>query len=343
MKYSEAGVNVDKGNAFVDRLKSLTSTTMRKGIIGGIGGFAGLFEYDKKRYKRPVFVTSTDGVGTKLKIAFMMDVHDTVGIDLVAMNVNDVIVNGAEPLVFLDYISTSRLKLNVAENIIKGIVKGCKQANCTLIGGETAEMPGFYAKDEYDLAGFVVGVVDRNRLITGGTVKAGDVLIGVGSNGLHSNGYSLARYVLLEKKKIKFNAYIDELGSTLGEELLKPTKIYVKTVLSLADNNLIKAASHITGGGIIDNLPRVFPDNLMAVIRTDSWQIPPIFDMIKYLGNISDVEMLRTFNNGIGMILIVAEKNIDKVVNLLKRKHENAYLIGVMKPLLNGKDRVMFV
>ena len=343
MKYSDAGVSIDRGNAFVERIKPIARTTFKKGMISGIGGFAGLYEIDTKRYKHPVIVTSTDGVGTKLKIAFSMGIHDTVGIDLVAMNVNDVIVNGATPEVFLDYIATSKLRLDIATDIIKGIANGCKQSDCVLIGGETAELPGFYAEGEYDLAGFVIGVVERDRIIDGSKIKHGDVLIGIGSNGLHSNGYSLARYVLLEKKKMKLNDYVDELGCTLGEELLKPTIIYAKVIKKLVEKNLLRACAHITGGGIIENLPRVLPHQYMAVIKTGSWIRPTIFEMIKYLGNVDDMEMMRTFNNGIGMIVIVDKNAVKKALNIINAYNQTAYIIGEIKKTDKKGSRVEFI
>ncbi|MGC9026049.1 MAG: phosphoribosylformylglycinamidine cyclo-ligase [bacterium] len=343
MKYSDAGVNIDKGNAFVERIKPLARSTFKSGVISGIGGFAGLFELNTKRYKHPVIVTSTDGVGTKLKIAFMMNTHDTVGIDLVAMNVNDIIVNGAMPEVFLDYIATSKLNVDVATDIVRGIVKGCKQADCTLIGGETAELPGFYSENEYDLAGFVVGVVEKDRIIDGSTVKKGDVLIGISSSGLHSNGYSLARYVLLEKKKMKLNVHIDELGCTLGEELLKPTIIYVRVIKALIGQGLMKAAAHITGGGIVDNLPRVLPGTYTAVIETNSWFVPPVFRMIKSLGSIEESEMLRTFNNGIGMIVVVDKNRVEKAVNIIRTFKQKAYIIGEIRGSTKNGAKVEFI
>ncbi|MCL4558058.1 MAG: phosphoribosylformylglycinamidine cyclo-ligase [Deltaproteobacteria bacterium] len=331
MKYSDAGVSIDAGNAFVEMIKPAARSTMRKGVLAGIGGFAGLFEIDRKRHRRPVVVVSTDGVGTKLRIAFMMDVHDTVGIDLVAMNVNDVVVTGAEPVAFLDYIATSKLRLDTARDIIKGIVSGCRQAGCALLGGETAEMPGFYRADEYDLAGFVVGVVDKQKRLTGKDVQQGDVLIGVGSSGLHSNGYSLARHVLLEKKRMRLSAYIDEFKCTLGEELLKPTIIYVNTALALIGQGMVKAAAHITGGGITENLPRVFPDRYTAVIETGSWNIPPVFEMIRGLGGIDQTEMLRTFNNGIGMIVVAGKDRVGRVMDAIRAQRKKAYVIGEIR------------
>ncbi len=343
MKYSDAGVSIDKGNAFVERIKPVARTTFKKGTLSGIGGFAGLFEIDMKKYKHPVIVTSTDGVGTKLKVAFKMGIHNTVGIDLVAMNVNDIVVNGAEPEVFLDYIATSKIRIDIVTDIVKGIADGCKQADCVLIGGETAELPGFYADDEYDLAGFVTGIVEKDSIIDGSDIKQGDVLIGIGSSGLHSNGYSLARYVLLEKKKMKLDAYIDELGCTLGEELLKPTIIYVKMIKRLSQLKFIKAAAHITGGGIIDNLPRVFPKKYYAVIETNSWDSLTIFDMIKKLGNVDDMEMLRTFNNGIGMIIIVDKDRVEKSLNIIRSQRQRAYIIGEMRRSDTKKAKIEFL
>ncbi len=343
MKYSDAGVSIDTGNAFIEMIKPAAKSTLRKGVLAGIGGFAGLFEVDRRRYRRPVIVTSTDGVGTKLRIAFMADVHDTVGIDLVAMNVNDVVVTGAEPVAFLDYLATSQLRLDTAGAIIKGIVSGCRQAGCTLLGGETAELPGFYKAGEYDLAGFVVGVAEKGRLMNGADVRQGDVLIGIGSSGLHSNGYSLARHVLLEKRKMKLDAYIDELGCTLGEELLRPTIIYVKVVRALAGQGLIKAAAHITGGGITENLPRVFPKGYRAVIETGSWSIPPVFDLIRGLGRIEETEMLRTFNSGLGMIMVVDRNKVPRAMDTIKSMHHKAYVIGEIRRRAARGQAVEFI
>ena len=343
MKYSDAGVSIDKGNAFVERIKPLARSTFKKGVLSGIGGFAGLFEIDRRQFRHPVIVSSTDGVGTKLKIAFEMDIHDTVGIDLVAMNVNDIVVNGAQPAVFLDYIATSKIRLDIVTDIVKGIVNGCKQADCTLIGGETAELPGFYADDEYDLAGFVTGVVEKDRIIDGSAIRQGDVLIGIGSSGLHSNGYSLARYVLLEKKKMKLGAYIDELGCTLGEELLKPTIIYVRVIKELVRQKLIKAAAHITGGGITENLPRVFPKQFSAFIETDSWDRPVVFEMIKGLGNVDSMEMIRTFNNGLGMVLVVGKNSVQKALTTIRAQRQKAYIIGEMRRSGANRQGVEFI
>ncbi|NTW17478.1 MAG: phosphoribosylformylglycinamidine cyclo-ligase, partial [Syntrophaceae bacterium] len=278
--YKDAGVDIDNANIFVEKIKPLIKTTHRKEVMSHIGGFGGLFNLDAAKYTRPVLVSSTDGVGTKLIIAHMMDKHDTVGIDLVAMSVNDVVVQGAEPLFFLDYIATG--KLNVARNlkIIEGIVHGCREAGCALIGGETAEMPTFYKEDEYDLAGFCVGVVEADKIVDGSEIRVRDTIIGIASNGIHSNGFSLARKVLLEKEKLNINKRIDDLGHSIGEELLRPTKVYVKAILNLIKNFSIKGLVHITGGGFIDNIPRIIPDPCRAVIFKESWEIPPIFSLI---------------------------------------------------------------
>ncbi len=343
MRYSDAGVSIDRGNAFVEKIKPLAAATRTKGALSGIGGFAGLFEIDRKAYRHPVIVSSTDGVGTKLKIAFAMDRHDTVGIDLVAMNVNDIVVNGAQPLVFLDYIAASKLDLRTVTDVVKGIADGCRQARCTLIGGETAELPGFYADNEYDLAGFVTGVVEKDGIIDGSGVGPGDALVGIGSSGLHSNGYSLARYVLLEKRHIKLGAYIDELGCKLGEELLRPTVIYVRTIRALVKDGLVKAAAHITGGGIIDNLPRVLPKRYGAVIETGSWEPHPIFEMIRTLGRVDTMEMLRTFNNGIGMIAVVGKNRVDEAMRAIRRQKQKAFIIGDIRRTGKKGRRVEFV
>ena len=326
--YKDAGVDIDAGNQFVDMIKPLVKQTMRPEVLTDIGGFGGLFSLNSSKYKRPTLVSSTDGVGTKLKLAFMMDKHDTVGIDLVAMCVNDIIVQGAEPLFFLDYLATSKLKPVEAVEVIKGIAEGCKQANCALLGGETAEMPGMYTGGEYDLAGFTVGVVDNDEIIDGSTITNGDKIIGIASSGLHSNGYSLARKVLLEEMKLNLNDTPEELDQSLGEELLTPTRIYVKSILNLIRDFSIKGIAHITGGGLLENVPRVLPQKCKAVIDRHSWDKPAIFEMIRKGGNIPEEEMYRTFNYGIGMVLIIAAKDVDDVLNRLAGLQEKAYLIG---------------
>lgn len=338
--YKEAGVDIYRGNEFVKRIKPLVMSTLRPEAIGGIGGFGGLFRINLKKYKDPVLVSSTDGVGTKLKIAFMMDRHDTVGIDLVAMGVNDILVHGAEPLFFLDYLSTGKLRTEKAIEIIKGIVKGCKYAGCTLLGGETAEMPNFYRNGEYDLAGFAVGIVEKKKIIDGSNIRQGELLIGLASSGLHSNGYSLARKVLLEKMNYTVTDRIKGLKRSLGEELLTPTRIYVKTVLKLLQEFNIKGMAHITGGGITENLPRVLPNGLSALIKKGSWRIHPIFNIIQEKGNISEPEMYRTFNMGIGFILVVSEKEVDSTLLKLKRFGEKAYIIGKIE---KGRREVRYI
>lgn len=338
--YKEAGVDISWGNEFVRKIKPLIKKTFRPGVIGGIGGFSGLFRIETKNYKDPVLVSSTDGVGTKLKIAFMMNRHDTVGIDLVAMGVNDILVQGAEPLFFLDYMATGKLRTDQAIDIVKGIIKGCREAECALLGGETAEMPSLYKEGEYDLAGFVVGIVEKKRILDGSKIKPGDVLIGLASSGLHSNGFSLARKLFFEKMRYKVNGLIKGLKRPLGKELLCPTSIYVKPVLKLLKEYNIKGMSHITGGGITENLPRILPDGASAVIKKGSWKIYPIFRIIQEMGNVSEKEMYRTFNMGIGFILVVSKKDADSILRRLKRLGEKAYVIG---RIAKGKRGVRYV
>ena len=328
MTYRGAGVDIDAGNKFVDLIRPLVRKTFRPEVVTDIGGFGGLFALRAKKYKNPILVSSTDGVGTKLKVAFMTGRHDTVGIDLVAMCVNDVVVQGAEPLFLLDYLATGRLALGVSTQIVKGVARGCLQAGCALIGGETAEMPSFYREGEYDLAGFTVGVVEKRKVIDGSAIRAGDRLVGISSSGLHSNGYSLARKVLFERMRLKPASRVKGLGRTIGEELLVPTKIYVKPLLDLIRNYHIHGMAHITGGGITDNLPRVIPPGCKALIRRGAWPVPPIFEVIRQGGNVTEEEMLRTFNNGIGMILAVPAGEVKGVIARLKRWKEKAYPIG---------------
>ena len=326
--YKDAGVDVERGNEFVRAIKPMVESTFRPEVLTKLGGFAGCVSLNLERYKKPILVSSTDGVGTKLKIAFMMDRHDTVGIDLVAMCVNDVVVVGAKPLFLLDYLASSHLDPEKGKAIVSGIVKGCVEAECSLIGGETAEMPGFYKEGEYDLAGFTVGIVENAHFIDGSSVTVGDRLIGIASSGLHSNGYSLVRKVLLEHHKMDLGKKIKELGCTLGEELLRPTRIYVKTILNVTRDFNIGGIAHITGGGITDNLPRVIPRGCKAVIRKGSWDVPPIFAFLSEKGKISEDEMLRTFNNGIGMILAVRPKQQDEVLGRLHSLGEKAFVVG---------------
>jgi len=326
--YKNAGVDIDTGNKLVKAIKPMVSTSFKPEVISDIGGFGGLFSLNTSKYKQSVLVSSTDGVGTKLKIAFMMDKHDTVGIDLVAMCVNDVVSLGAKPLFLLDYISTGKLFIDKTKLIISGIVDGCIQAGCSLIGGETAEMPSFYSGGSYDLAGFVVGIVDYDNIIDGSTIKKEDVLIGIASSGLHSNGYSLVRKILFDDLDLDINSKMMGNERSIGDELLIPTKIYVKTILSLIDEFDIHGISHITGGGLEENIARILPEGHQAIVYTDSWLIPPIFEFIKDKGSVSKEEMFKTFNNGIGMVLMVPLLEADGVLMRLKEMGEEAYPIG---------------
>lgn len=326
--YKDAGVDIDAGNRFVQMIKPLVKATSRPEVLADIGGFGGLFSLNAGKYKKPTLVASTDGVGTKLKVAFLADKHDTVGIDLVAMCVNDIVVQGAEPLFFLDYMATGKLCPEKAAEIVKGISEGCVQAGCALIGGETAEMPGMYADGEYDLAGFTVGVVDDSKIIDGSMITVGDRLIGIASNGIHANGFSLVRRVLFDQMQLSLDTVVAELGRPLGEELLTPTRIYVKTVLNLLRDFQIKGVAHITGGGITENVPRILPRHCKAIVEKDSWEKPAIFEFLRAGGNIPEAEMFRTFNYGIGMVLVVPEKEADDVLVRLSGLKEQAYLIG---------------
>ena len=312
--YRDAGVDIDAGDELVDRIKPLVRSTFRPEVLTDLGGFGGLFGLQAGKYKEPVLVSGTDGVGTKLKIAFMMDKHDTVGIDLVAMCVNDIAVNGAEPLFFLDYFATGKLSVSKAQDVIAGIAEGCRQAGCALIGGETAEMPSFYPDGEYDLAGFAVGAVDRPNVIDGRHIMSGDAVIGLASTGLHSNGYSLARRVLFEQAKLTVAGRLSELDGSIGEVLLTPTRIYAKQILALVEQFPIKGIAHITGGGITENLPRVLPKGVRARITRTAWSVPPIFDVMSRLGRIDREEMYRVFNMGIGLILVVPPDSVSGVL-----------------------------
>ena len=341
--YKDSGVDIDRANSFVERIKPLIKAASRREMMSGIGGFGGLFHLDISKNRDPVLVSSTDGVGTKLKIAQMMDKHDTVGIDLVAMSVNDVVVQGAEPLFFLDYIATGKLLVETTVQIVEGVVRGCQEAGCALIGGETAEMPGFYPDGEYDLAGFCVGVVDADKLIDGSEIRVGDRIIGIASSGLHSNGFSLARRVLFEEGKLHPEDKIEGLDECLGLALLKPTKIYVKSILNLIKNFNIRGIVHITGGGFTDNIPRIVPGPCRAVIRKGSWFVPPIFDLIRRLGGVEEEEMLRVFNMGIVMIIIVAETDHAEILERLEKLGEKAYALGVIEKRENDQPTVSFV
>ena len=324
LSYKDAGVDIDAGTQLVERIKPIAKRTQRPGVLSGLGGFGSLFELPLDRYTKPVLVSGTDGVGTKLKLAMMMNKHDTIGIDLVAMCVNDIVVTGAEPLFFLDYYATGKLNLDVASDVIAGIGKGCELAGAALVGGETAEMPGMYDGEDYDLAGFSVGIAEKDNIIDGSTVAVDDVLIGLASSGAHSNGYSLIRKVL--ELQDDLDQTID--GKPLADVLLEPTRIYVKSLLELIKRQPIHALAHITGGGITENLPRVLPDNTVANVTLGSWPTPALFDWLQEEGNISDDEMLKTFNCGIGMVVCVAKENADAVLAQLQQSGESAYVIG---------------
>lgn len=340
--YADAGVDIDKANKLVDAIGKIARQTACAGVIGDIGGFGGLFSLNLTNLERPVLVSSTDGVGTKLKIAFMLNKHNTVGIDLVAMCVNDIIVQGAKPLFFLDYISMGKLDNQRATDIITGIAQGCKQAQCALLGGETAEMPGFYSDNEYDLAGFAVGVVDNDKIIDGTEIRVGHKLIGVASSGLHSNGYSLVRKVCFEALNLKIDQYIPELGKALGEELLIPTKIYAATVRGLLKDLPIHGIAHITGGGISENVVRIVPRTCSIFIREGSWEIPPIFSFLQQAGNISAKEMIRTFNLGIGMILVVPEYAVQDVMQRIEAMKERAFVVGEILDCREAGQRLVW-
>lgn len=325
--YKDAGVDVEAGYEAVRLMKKDVKRTFRPEVLTDIGGFGGLFALDKSKYEEPVLVSGTDGVGTKLKIAFLMDRHDTVGIDCVAMCVNDIICGGAEPLFFLDYIALGKNRPEKVAEIVKGVAEGCVMSGCSLIGGETAEMPGFYPEDEYDIAGFAVGIVDRKKIIDGKSIKEGDMLIGLASSGLHSNGYSLVRK-LLNPSIEKLNEYIEDFGKTLGEELLTPTRLYVKTILDLKERFEIKGISNITGGGFIENIPRMIPDGLRVKINKGTWPVLPVFSLLQEIGEISERDIYNTFNMGIGMVLAADAEKAGEVVDYLNSKSEKAYIIG---------------
>ncbi len=328
LTYREAGVDIDAGNRAVELMKKHVRATYRPEVLGDIGGFGGLFALSAGKYKEPVLVSGTDGVGTKLKLAFMVDRHDTIGQDAVAMCVNDILVQGAEPLFFLDYLAVGRLEPEKVAAIVSGVAMACRESGCALIGGETAEMAGFYPDGEYDIAGFAVGVVDKGRLITGATIRPGDLVLGLPSTGLHSNGYSLARKICFDAQKLRADQYIEELGKTLGEELLTPTRLYPKVCLPLFDSFDIRGLVHITGGGFYDNIPRVLPEGCAVEVDTTAWPRPPVFDLLQKWGGVAWPEMYRTFNMGIGMILVVPAAEADAVVGNLAGRGEKVYVIG---------------
>lgn len=340
LTYADAGVDIDAGNKAVDLMRGAVRSTFRPEVLADIGSFGGFFALNTGKYREPVLVAGTDGVGTKLRVAMIMDRHDTIGIDAVAMCVNDILVQGAEPLFFLDYLAVDRLVPEKVAAIVSGVAEGCRQAGCSLIGGETAEMPGFYGPEEYDVAGFAVGVVERGRIVDGKDIVPGDALIGLPSSGLHSNGYSLARKVLLEVAGFKADSYIDKLGRTVGEEMLEPTRIYVKTVLPLLHRFNIKGMAHITGGGLTENVARVLPGSTGAAIKLGTWKVPPVFDLIKEQGGVEEQEMLRTFNMGIGLVAIVEAGQAETVMAELSSRGESSFLIG---EVIKGGKEVSFI
>ncbi|MDD2443765.1 MAG: phosphoribosylformylglycinamidine cyclo-ligase [Desulfotomaculaceae bacterium] len=328
LTYADAGVDIDAGEKAVRLMREAVRSTFRPEALADIGGFGGLFALNAARYRAPVLVAGTDGVGTKLRVAMLMDRHDTVGIDAVAMCVNDILVQGAEPLFFLDYLAVGRLVPEKVAAIVGGVAEGCRQAGCALIGGETAEMPGFYGPDEYDLAGFAVGVVDRNKIIDGRRIVPGDKLVGLPSSGLHSNGYSLVRKALLDVAGYSMDTFLEGLGCTLGVELLAPTRIYVKAIMPLLERFDIKGLAHITGGGLTGNIPRVLPTGVGVTVGLGTWPAPPVFNLIKEAGKVADQEMLRTFNMGIGLVAVVAGEQAGAVMDDLSARGEKSYLIG---------------
>ena len=340
LTYADAGVDINKANALVGKIKEIAKQTPRTGVIGEIGGFGGLFSLNIAGMERPVLVSSTDGVGTKLKIAFMMDKHNTVGIDLVAMCVNDIAVQGAKPLFFLDYLATGKLKTDTVTEIIKGIAEGCRQAACALTGGETAELPGFYRNNEYDLAGFAVGIVDNSKIIDGSEIHVGNKIVGIASSGLHSNGYSLVRKICFDILKLKIDSYVPELSKVLGDELIIPTRIYSNIIYRIYRDLPILGLAHITGGGIIDNILRIIPRSCNVVIRKGSWDVPPVFTFLQQAGKISEEEMLRTFNNGIGMIAVLSEEVAQDVLERLSAMGEKSYIIGEIVERKKSDSRI---
>lgn len=336
--YKDSGVDKEAGYKEVQLIKNLVKKTHIPGVLSDIGGFSGLFQLDKSNYEEPVLVSGTDGVGTKLKIAFMMDKHDTIGEDCVAMCVNDILCQGAKPLFFLDYIATGKLIPEKMAKIVEGVSNGCIKAKCALIGGETAEMPGLYKEDEYDMAGFSVGVVDKKKIINGSEIAQGDLIIGLPSSGVHSNGYSLVRKLVFEKKGLKVTDYIEELGCSIGEELLKPTRIYTDPVYELVEKFNIKGLSHITGGGFYENIPRMLPDGLTAQIDCTKINTPPIFSLLKEWGDIHIDEMYSTFNMGVGIVFVISKEDLSHVEEFLKDKNENYYILG---EIMKGNEEVI--
>lgn len=336
--YKDSGVDKDAGYKQVQLIKELVKKTHIPGVLSDIGGFAGLFQLNKDNYEEPVLVSGTDGVGTKLRIAFMTDKHNTIGQDCVAMCVNDIICQGAKPLFFLDYIATGKLEPEKMASVVKGVSDGCIQAGCGLIGGETAEMPGFYKEDEYDIAGFAVGIVDKKDIITGDKIEEGDIVLGLASSGIHSNGYSLVRKIVFNKKQFTVDTFIPELGRTLGQELLKPTRIYTDPVYDLIKKFDIKGISHITGGGFYENIPRMLPKGLTAQIDTSNIDTPKIFDLLQEWGNVDTKEMYSTFNMGVGMVLVVSKDELESIEKYLNEKNEKFFQLG---HIVEGEEGVV--
>jgi phosphoribosylformylglycinamidine cyclo-ligase len=337
--YADSGVDIDRADRAKQRIKYLAHRTFTKGVVGDIGGFGGLFAIDKQKFRDPVLVSSVDGVGTKLKVAFMMDLHHTVGGDLVNHCVNDIAVQGATPLFFMDYLATGTLDPAIAEKVVEGIAEACRHNGCALIGGETAEMPGFYPKGEYDLAGFIVGIVDRKKIITGAEVEVGDVLVGLPSAGLHTNGYSLARKLFFETAKYSPDSYVNEIKNKAGNELMRPHKSYWPVLRRLMAAGLVHAMAHITGGGITDNLPRVLPKGTGAVVEMGTWPVLPVFTHLQTIGNVPQDDLMRTFNMGIGMVLVVPAKKFKRVQSIVEKSGEKSYLIG---RIIKGDRKVSY-
>lgn len=339
LSYRDAGVDIDAGDRLVENIKPFAKRTLRPEVLTGIGGFGALFEISKQ-YQNPVLVSGTDGVGTKLKLAFQLNQHDNIGIDLVAMSVNDILVQGAEPLFFLDYFACGKLDVETATTVISSIARGCELAGCALIGGETAEMPGMYSHGEYDLAGFAVGVVEKDRIINGATIQEGDIVLGLASSGAHSNGYSLIRKII-ENKRIDLSA--DFHGKTLADVIMAPTRIYVKSLLALIKQLPVKGLAHITGGGLVENVPRILPHHAMAVLQKNSWQMPPLFHWLQQQGNVTDHEMTRVFNCGIGMVIVVAPDHAENAMDSLRASGETVWKIGEIKQRLTHRTATVLV
>jgi phosphoribosylformylglycinamidine cyclo-ligase len=337
--YADSGVDIDRADRAKQRIKYLAHRTFTRGVVSEIGGFGGMFAIDRKKFREPILVSSVDGVGTKLKVAFMMRVHHTVGGDLVNHCVNDIAVQGAAPLFFMDYLASGTLDPDVAEKIVEGIAEACRHNGCALIGGETAEMPGFYPQGEYDLAGFIVGIAEKSRIITGEKVGPGDLLLGLPSNGLHTNGYSLARKLFFETASYSPDTYVNDLKGKAGEELMKPHKTYWPVLRKLIDAELVHAMAHVTGGGITDNLPRVLPRGAAAVVEMGTWPVLPVFHHLQKLGNVPQEEMMRTFNMGIGMVLVVPAKKFKRVQSVIEKQGEKSFLIG---RIVKGERKVLY-